>query len=353
MENPIDAAAMRRSPKSSQLQIRVSADEKSAIKLAAARAAMDLSAYVLSRVLPLSSAEFRDRITACAGATHQSFVFAELNSLVSNCTAGELRETVVTPPPSGLTPFLANYVAAIVEHACVRRGVATPPWTRSIPSLAEPVFASELQSLRLHLLTQSPPPFRNRNLFIGSSLGARFETATPTQTDPRGLFELMSGELRRSGIYGELFLVGGAVMYLAYAVRPTAQDVDGVFRPPILVREAAARAAERAKVRPDWLSGAVKALLTAPGDSAPFFLEFDHLRVMVAKPDYLLAMKCLTMKSNAIFHDEDDVRFLLRLLEIRTVADAEAVINKYHPVDRFGQRTLSVLPALLPKAVLG
>jgi uncharacterized protein (DUF1778 family) len=343
---------VRRSPKSSQLQIRVSADEKSAIKLAASRAGLDLSAYVLSRVLPLSSAEFAIRINACVGATQQSFVFAELNSLLSNCTAGELRETVATPPPSGLTPFLANYVAAIVEHACVMRGVATPTWTRSIASLTEPVFASELQSLRLHVLTQSPPPFRNRNLFIGSSLGARFETATPTQTDPRGLFELLSEELRRSGIHGELFLVGGAVMHLAYASRPSAQDVDGVFRAPILVREAAARAAERAKVKPDWLSGAVKAFLTAPGDTAPIFLEFEHLRVMVAKPEYLLAMKCLAMKSDAIFHDEDDVRFLLRLLEIRSVADAVTVINRYFPMDRFAQGTLSALPALLPKATL-
>jgi hypothetical protein len=35
------------------------------------------------------------------------------------------------------------------------------------------VFGSELQSLRLYLLTHSPPPFRARNIFIDSSLGDR------------------------------------------------------------------------------------------------------------------------------------------------------------------------------------
>jgi hypothetical protein len=35
------------------------------------------------------------------------------------------------------------------------------------------VFCSSLQSLRMHLLTHSPPPFRRRNIFIDSSLGQR------------------------------------------------------------------------------------------------------------------------------------------------------------------------------------
>ena len=34
------------------------------------------------------------------------------------------------------------------------------------------------------------------------------------------------------------------------------------------------------------------------------FLELDHLRVMVAQPEYLLAMKCRAMRISAEFHDE-------------------------------------------------
>jgi len=61
----------------------------------------------------------------------------------------------------------------VVEHACARRAVAVPGWTRAVTPLSEPAFGSELRSLRLHLLTQSPPAFRCRNIFIDASVGER------------------------------------------------------------------------------------------------------------------------------------------------------------------------------------
>jgi hypothetical protein len=169
-----------------------------------------------------------------------------------------------------------------------------------------------------------------------------------TQTDLRRLFELLNEELKRSGTRGEMFLVGGAVMCLAYATRPSTQDVDAVFRPPAQVREAAARVATRARVKTDWLNDAVKGYMSSRGDFAPF-LELDHLRIMMAQPEYLLAMKCLAMRIGAEFHDEDDVRFLLRLLEIRGYDGAVTIITKYYPLERFPQKTLHALAELLPK----
>ena len=61
----------------------------------------------------------------------------------------------------------------MVAYACQKQCVALPAWTRTVEPLTLPVFASTLQSLRLHLLTHSPPPFRRRNLFIDASLGDR------------------------------------------------------------------------------------------------------------------------------------------------------------------------------------
>ena len=87
--------------------------------------------------------------------------------------------------------------------------------------------------------------------------------------------------------------------------------------------------------------------MSAQGDFAPF-LELDHLRVMVAQPTYLLAMKCLAMRIGAEFHDEDDVRYLLRHLDIRDYDAALGVIGKYYPIERFPQKTLYALAELLP-----
>jgi hypothetical protein len=67
----------------------------------------------------------------------------------------------------------ANTIAAMVEFACARRAIALPAWTGEIEPLAEPVFGSALQSLRLYLLKSSPAPFRRRNLFVDATLGSQ------------------------------------------------------------------------------------------------------------------------------------------------------------------------------------
>jgi hypothetical protein len=164
----------------------------------------------------------------------------------------------------------------------------------------------------------------------------------------RRLFELLNAELRRIDTEGELFLVGGAVMCLAYAARPSTQDVDALFIPARQVREAAARVAAQAGIPPDWLNDGVKGFLSERGEFTAF-LELDHLRIMVAQPEYLLAMKCLSMRIGAEFHDEDDIRYLLRHLDIGAYEQAVAVIARFYPLDRFPQKTLYALAELLPK----
>ena len=172
--------------------------------------------------------------------------------------------------------------------------------------------------------------------------------AALTDRDIRRLFGLLNEELRRAGTEGELFLVGGAVMCLAYAARPSTQDVDALFRPARQVREAAARVAVQAGIQPDWLNDGVKGFLSEHGEFSPF-LELDHLRVMVAQPQYLLAMKCLALRIGAEFHDEDDIRYLLRHLDIGSYEQALGVITRFYPLDRFPQKTLYALAELLPK----
>jgi len=172
---------------------------------------------------------------------------------------------------------------------------------------------------------------------------------TLSAKDIQRLFELLNEELRRAGTEGELFVVGGAVMCLAYATRPSTQDVDGLFRPTRQVREAAARVALAAGIAPDWLNDGVKGFLSEHGEFSAF-LELDHLRVMVAQPQYLLAMKCLALRIGAESHDEDDIRYLLRHLDIGSYEQAVAVISRFYPLERFPQKTLYALGELLPKS---
>lgn len=162
---------MSRNSRSEQLQIRVSPAEKEAVRRAAEHAGLDMSAYILSRALPSPAMRLQACIADCAGPAPPSFGLAALNTLLTRWTAGELRDAIATPPPNALTPFLSNYIAAMIEEACERRAIRVPAWVRAIEPLAEPVFGSTLESLRLHLLTHSPPPFRRRNIFIDATVG--------------------------------------------------------------------------------------------------------------------------------------------------------------------------------------
>lgn len=166
--------------------------------------------------------------------------------------------------------------------------------------------------------------------------------------DIRHLLDLLNDELGRAGVRGELFVVGGAVMCLAYSARPATRDIDAFFRPARQVREAAARVATRAGIESGWLNDAVKGYL---GDRGEYerFLELEHLSVMLAQPQYLLAMKCLAMRIGEEFHDEDDIRYLLRHLNVESYDEALRIITRFYPLERFPQKTLYALEELLPK----
>ncbi len=164
---------MNRTSKSSQLQIRVSPGEKAAIARYARRANMGISEWVLSKALPSQQQAFADLLVKLKSASDASYVFAEIHDLLNTAAADEFESMTAFAPPVSLPSYLANYVAAMVEYAAAQKERKVPFWTRDISPLDAPVFGSDLTSLRLYLLTHSPPPFRRRNIFIDSTIGQR------------------------------------------------------------------------------------------------------------------------------------------------------------------------------------
>ncbi|HEY0776419.1 MAG TPA: hypothetical protein VGD56_00505 [Gemmatirosa sp.] len=162
----------------------------------------------------------------------------------------------------------------------------------------------------------------------------------------RTLFARLDERLAREDVTGEVYLVGGAVMTLAFAARPATNDVDAVFVPTDVVRRLARLVAEDTGVDEGWLNDAVKGYLSPRGEFVPW-LELAHLKVFVASAEYLLAMKCVAFRLGPEFHDEDDVRFLLRYLQLERSSDALAIVERYFPPARIPVKTRYALEELL------
>lgn len=159
--------------KSEYVQIRVRPDQKAALRRRAAHAGVDLSTYVLDRLLPAERGRFEALLVALRDDDLRTHALAELNDLLTRLSTRQLREVVAEADVEPLSDVTQNYVAAMVEQACHRAGASAPTWTRRVIPLEKPFFAAPLSSLRLHLLKASPVAFKRRNIFVDSTLGDR------------------------------------------------------------------------------------------------------------------------------------------------------------------------------------
>lgn len=163
------------------------------------------------------------------------------------------------------------------------------------------------------------------------------------------LFESLNRELQKQDLKGELNLVGGAVMCLVFNARSSTQDVDAYFAPSSLIRQAAVRVALDQHLSANWLNDGVKGFLSPHGDYSNY-LELSHLKVLTATAEYMLAMKCLSCRIGAEFHDIEDIRYLLRHLGLESLEQARAILERYYPLGLFPQKSQYILEELLQAA---
>ncbi|MGH7884308.1 MAG: DUF6036 family nucleotidyltransferase [Thermodesulfobacteriota bacterium] len=160
------------------------------------------------------------------------------------------------------------------------------------------------------------------------------------------LFDLLNEELSQKKIKGELYLVGGAVMSLVFNERVSTKDLDGVFRPTQEIRKAVKKIAKDHGFDEDWLNDAVKGFLSKDQEYDQY-LELSNLKVYCATPEYLLAMKCLSMRIGEEFEDENDIIYLLRYLNISDYKKAVDLITKFYPKEKIPQKTFYALEEIL------
>lgn len=154
--------------------------------------------------------------------------------------------------------------------------------------------------------------------------------------------QALSDYFKEKDSQGEICIFGETVMLLAFDARETTRDVDAVFRPSELFRDAAKKIRETLQLPEHWLNDGVKGFVSSSGDFTSEGLpQFSHLRITRPTASYLLAMKCLAARDGGYGTDGDkkDVITLISHLQLKTTEEVFKIIEKYYPQERIAVKT--------------
>lgn len=157
-------------------------------------------------------------------------------------------------------------------------------------------------------------------------------------------FGRLGDELRRRGVVGELHVFGGAAMVLAFDARTATRDVDALFEPDGPVLEAARDVAEELGLPRSWLNNQASSYVSGRAGRGTPVYDHPNLRVMTTPPEHLLAMKVRAARS---VRDADDIRLLLRTLELRHLDEVIEVVERYFPHEPLSDRSRLLVEDLL------
>lgn len=155
---------------------------------------------------------------------------------------------------------------------------------------------------------------------------------------------LLNEKLKSKNISGEIGIVGGAVMCLFFKSRVSTKDIDGIFSPTNEIREAIKEISEDNGLPEDWLNDGVKGFIHCDPPKE-LFKEYSNLKVWVPSAEYMLAMKCVSARSET--HDRDDIEFLLGYLGMTDKNKVFEIISKYYYGNTIPAKTQFIVEELI------
>lgn len=171
-----------------------------------------------------------------------------------------------------------------------------------------------------------------------------------SRDDIEGAFAELGAAAVKAGKCIDIAVYGGAAMVLTFPARPATKDVDAVaLSEAEFLRQAVRQIGEARRWPEGWLNDAVKGFLS-PRQRDPDVLSLFRsypsektcgLRVYVARPEYLLAMKCIAMRVDPAEASEDvgDIRLLIQTLGLTAVDQVLNIVAEYYPNNRIRPKT--------------
>jgi len=170
-------------------------------------------------------------------------------------------------------------------------------------------------------------------------------------------FEVMGHYLLEREVLGEIAVYGGTAIMLQFDWRKVTEDVDAVIRANEregAIKDAVIYAALRLGLPDDWLNNYVGSF-TPETEADAFFSaygsyprgETPSLRVFVAKPEYICAMKLKALQRDDVGdRDFNDAVALASAVGIRTADQLAALFASFFPDERLDPVAAARLPAL-------
>jgi hypothetical protein len=153
----------------------------------------------------------------------------------------------------------------------------------------------------------------------------------------------LGDELTSQGVRGQIFIVGGAAMALAYSTRRVTKDIDAVFEPKSVIYAAAAKVAEDLGLPEDWLNDAAKGFMPGDDEHQRPVPDIRGIEVTTASPRYLLAMKLMAMRFG---EDDEDIEILLRECGMHSAEEALDLLEHMYPLQEPPPKTRFFLEEL-------
>lgn len=158
------------------------------------------------------------------------------------------------------------------------------------------------------------------------------------------LLRELAERLDARGIEGEIYVVGGVAMMLAYDRTRITQDIDAVGIPQEEIdKEVAAMATDHKDLGPDWLNARVLPLLPRKADPDRLqVMGAPGLTVNVASAKWMLAMKARAARGR---RDFDDIWILCQILNLRSVDEVWTICTEVWGEGMIGEEAIATVTA--------